>query len=114
MIVMPQNRFRRDINDVKSIGKSKGTNIQMIRLVYRRSVSDSGDNSNEASLDAANDGKLPKEASSRKTPPIKAGLSAGTIVGIVLAVLFLVIALSRLYCISAENLREKLKDPRQM
>ncbi len=97
MMAMPEThgRFRRDAPDFKSIGKDKGTNIQMIRLAYRQELSDQSGNSKSASNSGpASGGKLPEEASSKRRSVEKAGISSGSVAGIVVAVLLLVIALA--------------------
>ena len=92
-------RFRRNNDNLDDIGKSKGTNIQMIRLVYRRGITDAS-KGDEDSLTNEKDGQfskgtnseggLPKEANSQSKSSVKGGMSSGSIVGIVLAVIFII------------------------
>lgn len=87
MVAMPGHpRVRRELEELRNIGKNRGTNIQMIRLRYDAGVIGQG-----TGVVNNGQGKLPKEMSVKDQSPVDRGLSSGSISGIVLAVLFLLI-----------------------
>ena len=90
MVAMPGHpRVRRELEELRNIGKNRGTNIQMIRLRY-----DDGVIGQDKGVVSNGEGKLPKEMSVRDQSPVGRGLSSGSISGIVLAVLFLLILIA--------------------
>lgn len=107
MMVMPRHqRFRRELEELKTIGKNKGTNIQMIRLTYEGGKAfgstDGGDSSDSK-------GKLPKESGSRGQSPVEKQLSSGSITGIVLAILFLLIVVAAVIFYKRRKPSEEVK-----
>ena len=107
-MVMPRHqRHRRELEELKDIGKSQGTNIQMIRLAYNKqqafgSNSDGGDISNSK-------GKLPKESGKGGQSPIEKKLSSGSIAGIIVAVLVLLIVIVAVILYKRRKPKEEVK-----
>ena len=108
MMVMPRHqRYRRELEELKDIGKSQGTNIQMIRLAYGNQKAFG---SSAGSSDGGNSGgKVPKEVTKRGQSPIAKQLSSGSITGIVLAVLFLLIVVAAVIFYKRRKPSEKVK-----
>lgn len=107
IFVPHHQRFRRELEELKNIGKNRGTNIQMIRLTYEGQAGfGSSSNSNDESV---SNGKLPKELGSKGSSGIQKQLSVGSITGIVLAILFLLIVVAVVVIYKRRKPTEKVK-----
>ena len=107
-MVMPRHqRYRRELEELKDIGKSQGTNIQMIRLVYNKQQA-FGSNSGGGDISNAK-GNLPKEGSKGGRSPVEKQLSSGSIAGIIIAILVLLIIIVAVIFYKRRKPKEEVK-----
>ena len=109
MVAMPgrHQRHRRELEELRDIGKSQGTNIQMIRLAYNEqqdfgSSFGGGDRSNSK-------GNLPKENGKRNESPVEKQLSSGSLAGIIVAVLVVLIIVAVVILFKRRKPKEEVK-----
>lgn len=108
MIAMPRrHRRRRELEELKNIGKSQGTNIQMIRLLYGAQTT--FDSSSDDSKISNSAGKLPEEVGNRSKSPVKEQLSSGTIAGVIVAVVVLLIIIAAVIFYKRRKPKEEVK-----
>ena len=108
MIAMPRHhRRRRELEELKNIGKSQGTNIQMIRLLYGAQTT-FGSSSDDSDISNSR-GRLPEEVGNRGKSPAAEKLSSGTIAGIIVGVVVLLIIVAAVIFYKRRKPKEEVK-----